>query len=239
MSGRHWLIGTVLVGLLVATGCESFKDADGNAASFRLYDSVCVEQVSIDPALPQKEIRDLTEGFLQYNLLVNDVWLRGDDWDPEPFARYLENFVTTSGTLEAEELKPAMTKEKYAKRYAEKKKELAPHLNKVKGTRPLRLRVHITKVDFPAGVEQIVLGNKAEVRATVTAYDPKSSARIGTAEIKAIQGIPGIPLSPYSMATRAVLNTVLDQYTRKHVMELAENLSRDIVDELVAARKKE
>lgn len=238
MNGRHWLIGTVLALLLVTTGCESFKDANGKAASFRLYDSVRIAQVSIDPSAPQKEICNLTEGFLQYNLLVDDLWLRGDDWDPEPFARYLENFVTTSGTLEGEELKPAMTREEYAKRYAEKKKELAPHLNKVRGTNPLRLLVRITKVEFPTGVEQIVLGNKAEVRATVTAYDPKSSAILGTAEIKAIQGIPGVPLSPYSMAGRAAMNAVFDRYTRKHVLELAENLSREIIEKLEEAKKK-
>lgn len=238
MNGRHWLIGTVLAVLLATTGCESFKDADGQAASFRLYDAVRVEEVTIDQAAPQQEICILTEGFLQYGLLVSNVWLRGDEWDPEPFARYLENFVTTSGMLEAEELKPAMTKEEYAKHYAEKRKEMEPHLNKAKGTNPLRLRVHITKVEFPAGVAQIVLGNKAEVRATVTAYDPESSTLIGTAEIKAIQGIPGIPLSPYSMATRVALNAVFDQYTRKHVMELAQNLSSEIIEELAEAKKK-
>ena len=238
MNGRHWLIGTVLAAVLVTTGCESFKDANGKAASFRLHDSVRVARVSIDPTAPQKEIRNLTEGFLQYNLLVNDLWLRGDDWDPETFARYLENFMTTSGTLEGEELKPAMTREQYAKRYAEKKKELAPHLNKARGKNPLLLRVHITKVEFTTGDGQIVLGNKAEVRATVTAYDAKSSAPIGTAQIKAIQGIPGIPLSPYSMAGRAAMNTVFDQYTRKHVLELAENLSREIVEKLKEAKKK-
>jgi len=238
MNKRHWLIGTVLALLLVTTGCESFKDARGRAASFRLYDSVRIERVSIDPTAPQKDIRRLTEGFLQGNLLVSDLWLRGDDWDPEPFARYLENFMTTSGTLEGEELKPAMTREEFAKHYAEERKALAPHLNKARGANPLRLRVHITKVEFPAGVGQIVLGNKAEVRATVTAYDPKSSALIGTAEIKAIQGIPGIPLSPYSMAARVALNAAFDRYTRKHVKELAENLSREIIEKLKEAKKK-
>ncbi|HOI56027.1 MAG TPA: hypothetical protein PLP01_12315, partial [Phycisphaerae bacterium] len=59
-----------------------------------------------------------------------------------------------------------------------------------------------------------------------------------TAEIKSIQGIPGVPLLPYSMATRAALNAVFDQYTRKHVMELVQNLSREIADKLAEAKKK-
>ncbi|MBN1509301.1 MAG: hypothetical protein JW955_20820 [Sedimentisphaerales bacterium] len=238
MTGRYWLIGAVLAAMLMAGGCESFKDANGKAVSFQAYDSVRLERVSIDPTAPQPQIRDLTEGFLQYNLLVSDLWLRGDDWNPDAFARYLEEFVTTSGTHEGEEMKPAMTQEQYDKSKAERDEKLAPHLGKAKGTRPLVLRVHITKVEFPSGVGQIVMGNKAEVRATITAFDPSSSALIGTAEIKAIQGIPGVPLLPYSMATRAALNAVFDQYTRKHVMELAQNLSREIAEKLAEAKKK-
>ncbi|NLX60203.1 MAG: hypothetical protein GXY74_14080 [Phycisphaerae bacterium] len=238
MMHRSWAVAAVLAAMLVVGGCESFKDAQGRGVSFRAYDSVRIEQVSIDPAAPQQQIRDLTEGFLQYNLLVSDLWLRGDEWNPDDFAAYLEEFVTTAGTLEGKQLKPAMTQEQYDKRSAERDAKLAPHLGKARGSRPLNLRVHITKVEFPSGVGQIVLGNKAEVRATVTAFDPGRPEPIGTAEIKSIQGIPGVPLLPYSMATRAALNAVFDQYTRKHVMELAQNLSREIADKLAEAKKK-
>ncbi|MBE3123521.1 MAG: hypothetical protein IMZ65_01825, partial [Planctomycetes bacterium] len=85
-----WLAGSMLIAALLAGGCERFNDRNGKAVSFARYDSVVIEEVTINGEAPQQEIRNLTEGFLQYNLLVNEKWRRGGDWDPEQFARYLE-----------------------------------------------------------------------------------------------------------------------------------------------------
>ena len=228
---------TSLIGvMLVAGGCGGLLDRNGQPASVRDYDSVIIEDVRVAPSIPMKHMAELVKGFLQVELLTSTKWLRGDEFDVEGFAQYVETYATSAGTLQGKPVKPAMTREQYAKQYAEKRKELEPHLRKPKGTRPLRLRVEITKLDFPEGVGQVVLGTKAEARAAVHVYGGSGLTPIGSTEVKVIDGLPGIPLLPIAIVTRAASNAIFDQYTRKHVMKLALELSQEIVEELDEAK---
>ena len=222
--------------MLAAGGCGGFVDRNGQPVSLRDYDSVIVEDVRTAPAVPEKQMAELVKWFLQVNLLTSTQWRRGGEFDLEGFAQYVETYATSTGTLKGKPLKPAMTREEFAKRYAEKRKELEPHLEKPKGTRAAWLRVEITKLDFPEGVGQVILGNKAEVRAVVHVYGRSAQTPIGSTEVKVIDGLPGIPLLPIAVVARAAVNVIFDQYTRKHVLELALDLSREIVKKLDEAK---
>ncbi len=237
MTRKQILLGVLMCGSLAfAAGCGGLMDPDGNAVSLKAYDSVIVEEVRIDPEVSKKELGPLMKGMLQIELLAGDKWKLGTGFNFDEFAQYVEEYATTPGTLNGEEFKSAMTVEDFRKKIAEKREKMASSLDKPRGVKPLRLQVLITKLDFPSTVDQTVTGRSAELHCQIWAYDVNNQKPLGNATVTAADSLPGIPLLPTSMVMRVAGKAIFDGYTRRHVLKLTENLSKEIVKVLDEAK---
>jgi hypothetical protein len=102
----------------------------------------------------------------------------------------------------------------------------------------VKLRVEIAELDFPGEIEQIVAGSAAKAKCRLEVYDPANRELIGTAEIGVAEALPGVPIAPIAMAIRGVESLIVGAYTRKHVLDLVEKLSRESVKVLDEAKKR-
>ena len=59
---------------------------------------------------------------------------------------------------------------------------------------------------------------------------------LGSGDMEAIAGIPGVPLLPGSMVGRAAKALIFDEYTRKTVLKLVAELGDETVDALSRAK---
>ncbi len=237
MTRKQILLGVLMCGSLAfATGCVTLEDSDGKAVSLKAYDSVIVEEVHVDPKVPKKELGPLMKGMLQIELLTGDKWKLGTDFDFDEFANYVEKYATVPGTLNGKPFKSAMPVEKFKKQYAKKKAKMGDSLDEPKGVNPLRLRVVITKLDFPGNIDQVVTERSARIHCKIWAYDTNGQKSLGSAIVKAGDSLPGIPISPISLGTRVAKKLIFGGYTRKHVLKLTENLSKEIVKVLDKAK---
>ncbi len=223
---------------MLLCGCANLVDSSGNAISLSEYDSVIVEDVRVMPGVQKRQMGPLLKGHIQTDLLGSDEWKRSGDFNLDSFAQQVESYATTEGRLEGKPIKPAMTKEQFKKQHAKTVEKLASKQAEPAGTRPVRLHVDLIKVDFPSSANQIVLGVKASADSKIYVYDPQTNRLLGTADISVSDSLPGMPLSPVSMATRAGKQAAFGLYTRKHVLKLIDKSSKEIVKTLDAARKR-
>ena len=229
----------VIFGLsMLLCGCANLVDSSGNPISLSEYDSVIIEDVRVMPGVQKRQMGPLLKGHIETDLLASDAWKRGSDFNLDRFAQYVETYATTEGTLEGKPIKPAMTKEQFKKQHEKTVEKLSSKMAELKGTRPVRLRIDLTKVDFPSSADQIVIGKKASANSKIYAYDPQTNKLLGTADISVSESLPGMPLSPVSMATRAGKQAAFGQYSRKHVLTLIDKSSKEIVKMLEAAKKR-
>ncbi len=222
----------------LAGGCASLKGADGKPVSLSKYDSVIVEDVEVSASLGQKQAAELLKGYVEMELLTGEKFKQGNDFDFDEFAKFVETYSTTPGEIDGKPLKPVMTREEVKKKYAKGKGELEPMMNKPKGTNPVHLKVVITEFVFPDTINQVVMGARAEAKCSISVYAPNAPKPLGTTMIEVTQGLPDIPLLPAAMATRAAKRIVFGGYTRKHIMDLMEHMSKHIVRELENAKKR-
>lgn len=237
MTRRQILLSVLMCGSLAFTaGCATLEDPDGKAVSLKAYDSVIVEEVRIDPEVSTKELGPLMKGMLQIELLTGDKWKLGTDFDFDEFSQYVEKYATVPGTLNGKPFESAMPVEKFKEKYAKKKEKMGSSLDKPKGVNPLRLQVVITKLDFPGTIDKVVTGRSAQLHCQIWAYDVNSPKPLGSATVTAADKLPGMPILPISMGLRIAKKVIFGGYTRKHVLKLTENLSKEIVKVLDKAK---
>ena len=227
-----WVIG---VAMLLA-GCGNLKGPDGRKVTLQQYDSVIVADVKVASSVSKKQTGPLLKGVLQAELLSSKKFQPAEDFDFESFAKYVETYMTTPGTINGKRIPSAMTSEEFTKQYVKKKEELRPFLNRPKGTRPLRVRITITKLTFPGGVEKVVMGSKAGLESRIDVYAANSAQPLGSADIKVTDTMPGSPIMPIGMAVNAAKSIIEGAYTRKTVMNLVTKTSKEIVKQLEKAK---
>ncbi len=223
---------------MYAAGCAGLVDVDGKPVSLREYDSVVVESVTVAEGVEKKQMGELLKGYLQADLLVSETWKRGGDFDLEATADFVERYATTPGTINGKPLKPAVDDEEFEDRYAKNDEDLRALMARPKGSRPILLRVEIINVRFPGTIDEVITGRKSEATCRVTVFDPGATAPRGTAEVTGRHALPGIPILPVSVVIRTVGKMAFGEYTRKHVLDLVANTSREIVKVLTEAKQR-
>ena len=227
---RQVLRGAVCLTIgLMAAGCQ-FQTPDGEALSLKEYDSVTVADVKFENSVSKKEIAPLLKAYLQTDVVASDRWKLADDFDLEAVGKMVEEYATTPGTINGKPVKPAMTREEFAEQHAKTRRKLEPRLGEGKGTRPVTLKVVVTKLRFPENLESITLGSKASMECRAEVH--VDGQLRGSTKVIGIAGLPGVPLLPASMVERAATSLIFDKYTRKHVLQLIDETSQDIVDAL-------
>ncbi len=219
-------------------GCGGLVDSAGKSVSLRQYDSVIVDEVRIAPSVSQAQTGELLKGHLQAHLLADEHWTRGEEFDVEGFAKVVERYATTPGTVNGKPVEPAMTQQEFLDKYAAKKQRSLSLQSKPKGSRPLTLKVEITEFDFPGSVDAVVTGRSAKAKCKLAVYDTANGRLIGTADVVVRNSLPGVPLTPAAMAIRGVKGLIVGAYTRKHVLSLVDKLSRESVRILNEAKKR-
>jgi hypothetical protein len=229
-----WVIAACLAG-----GCTELVGPDSRPVSLRDYDSVIIEDVQLADSVPDAEMAPLLRGLLQKDLLTSEHWKQGDPFDVEAFGQFLEHYATTPGTAHDRPMPAAATQEEFRKHREEMEEELRPLLDKPRGTRPVRLRATITRLDLPGAACQLVLGGRANASCTVSVHGIDSEEPIGTADVVVSHGIPQLPVVPFAVAARAVAGLVAGgEYTRQHVYDLMAEMSREIVTALEQAKQR-
>ena len=123
--------------------------------------------------------------------------------------------ATTRGTIDGKPVESSMTREEFMKEHASANEKRKAMLNEPKGTRPIKLKILVTEMRFPADWEGIALGTNPRLRCRAEVYD--GDKLLGGGDMEAISGIPGIPFHPGSMVGRAAKSMIFDEFTRKTV----------------------
>lgn len=229
-----WVMAACLAG-----GCTELVGPDSRPVSLRDYDSVIIEDVQLAESVPDPDMAPLLRGLLQKDLLTSEHWKQGEDFDVEAFGQLLEHYATTPGLMHDPPMPAAATQEEFRRHREEMEQELRPLLGKPRGTRPIRLRATITRLDLPGAACQLVLGGRANASCTVSVHGLDSDEPIGTADVVVSHGIPQLPVVPFAVAARAVAGLVAGgEYTRQHVYDLMAEMSREIVTALEQAKRR-
>jgi len=226
------IAGSLLVAAMAA-GCQ-FKTPDGRALNLREYDSVLVEDVQLAPGIPEEQIGPLVKGYTELSALESKRWKLARDFDLDAFAKLVEEYSTTPGSINGKPVEPLMTREEFLKEHAEANDRRKALLAEPKGTRPISLRIHVTELRFPHVVEGVALGTNPRMRCKVDVY--AGGELLGSGDMEAVAGVPGVPLLPGSMVGRAAKAIIIDEYTRETVLKLTAELGEETISALTRAK---
>jgi hypothetical protein len=218
---------------VTAVGCH-FTTPDGRALRIGQYDSILVADVQLAPEVSEAQVGPLLEGYTKVAALESKKWKLAGDFDLEAFAKTVEEYATTSGTINGKPVKPVMTREQFLKEHAEANEKWKAKLAEPKGTKPVNLRIHVTELRFPNALEGVAIGTQPRMRCKVDVY--ADGELLGSGDMEAVAGLPGIPLLPGSMVGRAAKAMIFDEYTRKTVLKLVAELGKETVSALERAR---
>ncbi len=222
----------IAAALIIATllaGCQ-FTTPDGRALNLRQYDSIIVEDVQLAPGISEQRIAPLLKGYTQVAALENEKWKLAGDFDLDAFLDILEEYSTTPGTIDGKPVEPLMTREQFVEEHAKVHAKWRAGLTEAKGTKPVSLRILVTEMRFPNTLEGVALGTQPRMRCKVDVYH--DGTLLGSGEMEAVSGLPGVPLLPASMVGRAAKAMIFDEYTRKTVLKLVAELGDETIDAL-------
>jgi hypothetical protein len=211
---------------LTAAGCR-FTTPDGRSLNLKEYDSIVVEEVELAPDIKEKSIGPLLKGYTEVAAIGSSKWGPAGDFDLEAFAQTVEQYATTEGTIEGKPLEPHTTREKFLKEHTEAYEEWKARSGESKGAKPVSLRIRVTEMRFPNNLEGVTIGTKPRMRCTVDVY--ANDVLLGSGDMEAIAGLPGIPLLPSAVVGRAAQAIVFDSMTRKTVLKLVAELGDETV----------
>jgi hypothetical protein len=218
---------------LFAAGCH-FTTPDGRALNLRQYDSIHVEDVQLVPGVSEKRIAPLLKGYTQVAALESKEWKLAGDFDLDAFTGTVEEYATTSGTINGKPVEPLMTREQFIKEHTRANAKWRARLAGPQGTTPVSLRILVTELRFPHALEGVALGTNPRMRCKVDVYS--DGKLLGSGNMEAIAGVPGVPLLPASMVGRAAKAMIFDEYSRKTVMKLVSELGDEIINALSRSR---
>ncbi len=216
-----------------AVGCH-FTTPDGRALNLSKYDSILVESVQLDPEVADKRIGPLLKGYTEVAALESKHWKLDGDFALDAFAKTVEEYATTSGTIDGKPVEPLMTSEQFHEEHAEANERWKAKLVESKGTKPISLRIYVTELRFPDTLEGVTMGTKPRLRCRVDVY--AEGELLGSGDMEAIAGVPGIPLLPASMVGRAAKAMIFDEFTRETVLKLTTELGEETIDALTRAK---
>lgn len=222
-----------LVIALIAAGCH-FTTPDGRALNLRQYDSILVEDVQLAPEVSEKRIGSLLKGYTQVAALESKDWKFAGDFDLDAFIKTVEEYATTSGTINGKPVEPLMTREQFLEEHSEAKRKWRARLAEPQGTTPVSVRILVTQLRFPDTLEGVTLGTNPRMRCKVNVY--ADGELLGSGDMEAIAGVPGVPLLPASMVGRAAKAMIFDEYTRKTVLKLVTEMGDETVGALSRAK---
>ncbi|HSW44345.1 MAG TPA: hypothetical protein VLM89_02110 [Phycisphaerae bacterium] len=214
---------------VIAAGCQ-FTTPDGRSLDLRRYDSILVEDVQLAPEVSEKKIGPLLKGYTAVAALESRKWKLAGDFDLDAFTRTVEEYATMSGTIDGKPVEPLMTRDQFLKERSEAKKRWKARLAEPKGTRTVSLRIHVTELRFPDALEGVTMGTNPRMRCRVDVY--ADDRLLGSGDMEAIAGVPGVPLLPASMVGRAAKAMIFDEYTRETVLKLVAELGEETIGAL-------
>jgi hypothetical protein len=217
----------------MAAGCR-FTTPDGRGLSLKPYDSILVEEVQLAPEVSDKQIAPLLQGYTKVAVLESNRWKLAEDFDLEAFAKAVEEYATTAGTINGKPVEPLMTREQFLEDHNEANEKRKAKLAEPKGTNPVSLRIFVTELRFPAALEGVALGTNPRMRCRVDVY--AGEKLLGGGDMEAISGLPGVPFHPASMVSRAAKAIIFDELTRKIVLKLVAELGQETNDALERAK---
>lgn len=222
-------IAAALIITTLSAGCQ-FTTPDGRALNLRQYDSIIVEDVQLAPGISEQRIAPLLKGYTQVAALESEKWKLAGDFDPDAFLNILEEYATTPGTIDGKPVEPLMTREQFVDKHAKAHAKWRAGLAEAKGTRPVCLRILVTEMRFPKTLEGVALGTQPRMRCKVDVYD--DGTLLGSGDMEAVSGLPGVPLLPASMVGRAAKAMIFDEYTRKTILKLVAELGDETIGAL-------
>jgi hypothetical protein len=230
---RALRISTTLGIAVMACGCH-FTTPEGRALRLGQYDSICVEDVQLAPEVSEQELAPLVAGYTKVAVLESDKWKLTGDFDLDAFAKYVEKYATTAGTIDGKPVEPSMTREEFLEKHAIASKERKAKLAEAPGTKPITLKILVTELRFPETLEGVAVGTNPRLRCTVDVY--AEGQLVGSGDMEAISGIPGVPFHPGSMVGRAAKALMFDEFTRTTILKLVNELADETVDALERAK---
>jgi len=218
---------------VIAVGCH-FTTPNGRALDIRQYDSILVEDVQLAPEVSEVQVGPLLKGYTEVAALESEEWKLAGDFDLDAFAKTVEEYATTSGTINGKPVKPLMTREQFLKEHAEATEKWKAKLAEPKGTKPVSLRIQVTELRFPSTLEGAAIGTNPRMRCKVDVY--ANGELLGSGDMEAVAGMPGVPLLPGSIVARAAKAMIFDEYTRKTVLKLVAELAEETIGALERAK---
>lgn len=219
--------------VLCVTGC-TFKSPDGRNLNLKQYDSVNIDSVDLRPSVKVAELAPLVAGYTAVAVLESDKWMLASDFDLDAFAAYIEEYSTTAHTVDGEQVKPLKTKEEFQKEHTKLFARWRSKLARPKGNRPISMKIRVTELRFPDDVEKIIIGTNPRLLCTVDAYDGETL--LGSADMEAISGLPGVPFHPGGMVQRSAFMLLFEEYQRASILKLSDEMGREIIDALNRAQ---
>ena len=219
--------------VVVAVGCQ-FTTPDGRALNIGQYDSILVKDVQLAPEVSEAQVGPLLKGYIEVAALESTEWKLAGDFDLDAFAKTVEEYATMSGTINGKPVKPLMTREQFLKEHAEAHEKWKAKLAEPKGTKPVSLRIYVTELRFPSTLEGVTIGTNPRLRCKVDVY--ADGELLGSGDMEAIAGLPGIPFHPGSIVGRAAKAMIFDEHTRKTVLKLVAELAEETIDALDRAK---
>ncbi len=215
--------------VVIAVGCR-FTTPDGRAMDIGQYDSILVQDVQLAPEVSEAQVGPLLKGYIKVAALESKKWKLAGDFDLDAFAKTVEAYATTSGTIDGKPVKPLMTREEFLKEHAKAHEKWKTKLAESKGTKTVSLKIHVTELRFPGALEGVTLGTNPRMRCKVEVY--ADGELLGSGDLEAIAGLPGIPLLPVSMVGRAAKAMIFDEHTRKTILKLVTELAQETINAL-------
>jgi hypothetical protein len=214
-------------------GCQ-FTTPEGRPLKLSQYDSIMVESVELAPEVTDEHVAPLLEGYTKVVVLESKRWKLTGDFDLEAFAKKVEEYSTTPGTIDGKPVEPLVNSDEILEKHAEANERWKAMLAEPKGTKPIHLRMLVTDLRFPDFLEGVTLGTQPRMRCTVEVY--ADGKLLGSGDMEAISGLPGVPFYPSSMVGRAAKALIIDEFTRETVLKLIKELGDETVDALTRAR---
>ncbi len=87
---------------------------------------------------------------------------------------------------------------------------------------------------FPSTLEGLTVGTNPRMRCKVDVY--ADGELLGSGDMEAIAGLPGIPFLPGSIVGRAAKAMIFDEHTRKTVLKLVAELAQETIGALNRAK---
>lgn len=223
----------VALAAALATGC-TFKSAEGRNLNLKGFDSIIIESVRLHPTVREPALVPLVAGYTAVAALEDDNWKLAGDFDLDAFAATIEEYSTSPHTFDGKPIEPLMTREEFLEKNAEVHAKWKAKLSDSRGVRPLSLRILVTELRFPDDVEKIVVGTNPRLLCTIEVFD--GPERLGSADMEAIAGLPGIPFYPSSMATRVAKDLIFDEMQRETILKLSAEMGQETIDALSRAQ---